>query len=361
MHSTTIPTIDDLSPTWFETLLREQGDLDDQTNVLTATLTPFGNAQSMMSALYRATLTYDRLTAAPTTLIVKLASASDRQRFIAGMFKFYEREIRFYDEIQSEVPVRTPRCWLAAIHPDEPMFVLVLEEISGCRQVDQIDGMGLDDALTCVATLADLHAPFWGKDLSVLAETFMPMNSEGMQMLLPANFANDWAGARDKVIDVLSPEVFALCDRFGDIATRLLDDMQGPDTLAHSDFRSDNVLFDTDGSVIALDFQLTAVCNGFTDVAYFISQSVRDDVASAHADTLIDAYIARLGEHGIVCDRDDALRHYRAGLVFFLSIPVSLFAADSTDVHARGIALAEAMLRRAAAEIIRTGAHLQYA
>jgi hypothetical protein len=360
MHSNTIPTIDDLSPNWFQDLLRTHGDLDGATQVVGVDIAQFGDAESMMSALYRATLTYDQPTTAPASLIVKLASASDRQRFIAGMFKFYEREIRFYDELRDEVSVRTPQCWLATIHPDEPQFVLVLEEITGCRRVDQLEGVGLDDALTCVATLADLHAPFWGTDLSHLADTFMPMNSPGMQMLLPPNFANDWAAARAKVVDHLAPEVVALCDRFGDIAMQLLDDMQGPDTLAHSDFRSDNLLFDAAGNVTVLDFQLAAICNGLTDVAYFISQSVHDDVARDHADTLIDAYLARLEQHGIACDRDDALRHYRAGLVFFLTIPMSLVGGGDGNVHARGAALSETMLRRAAAEIIRTGAHLQY-
>jgi hypothetical protein len=44
--------------------------------------------------------------------------------------------------------------------------------------------------------------------------------------------------------------------------------------------------------------------------------------------------------------------------VFYLSIPVGLLTFEG--VHERGDRLARTMLRRASAEILRTGAHLQF-
>lgn len=358
MHADPIPTLDDLTAGWFTDLLRSTGDLGADIAVASVQLEPFGNAESMMSALHRARLTYDGPTEAPTTLIVKLASASERQRFIAGMFKFYAREIRFYDELSSRAAVRAPRALCATMHPTEPFFVLVLEEVVGRRQVDQLLGVDFDDAATVLRTLADLHASFWDHDFGDLAETFIPMNAPPMHAIIPAAFADDWATARDKVVGVLPDEVIALGDRHASIASRLLEDMMGPNTLAHSDCRSDNLLFDDDG-IIVLDFQLAAICSGLCDVSYFIAQSVRDDVAAARADELIDLYLARLADCGIDLHRDEAMRAYRASLVFFLSIPVSLLAG--VDLHERSVTLATTMLRRASAEILRTGTHLHYA
>ncbi len=126
-----IPSVGDLSAEWFTAMLRDHGALDAATSVASVSLTPFGSAESMMSALFRATLSYDGATDAPTSLIVKLASESERQRFIAGLFKFYEREIRFYGELAAEARVRVPRSYLARMHPSEPYFVLVLEEVTG--------------------------------------------------------------------------------------------------------------------------------------------------------------------------------------------------------------------------------------
>lgn len=352
-----IPSLSDLSEAWFTELLRSDGALDEHTSVASVTLSPFGSAESMMSALHRATLTYDGPTDAPSSLIVKLASASERQRFIAGMFKFYEREIRFYAELATRARVRAPRALRAAMHPSEPFFVLVLEEVTGRRQIDQLEGVGFDDAVTVVRTLADFHASFWDHDFGDLAETFIPMNAPPMHAIIPASFQGDWATARERAAGVLADEVLALCDRHESVASRLLEDMMGPNTLAHADCRSDNLLFDDDG-IIVLDFQLAAICSGLCDVSYFVAQSVRDDVAAARADELVDLYLARLAEHGVQIGRDEAMRAYRAALVFFLSIPVSLLAG--VDLPERSVALATTMLRRASAEIIRTGTHEIY-
>lgn len=352
-----IPSLTDLSADWFTEVLRADGTLAADRAVSSVTLSRFGSAESMMSALHRATLTYDGPTEAPTSVVVKLSSDSERQRFIASMFKFYEREIRFYGELADRANVRSPKAFLAKIHDVDPSFVLVLEEVTGRRQVDQLDGVGLEDSITVVRTLADLHAAFWDHDFGGLAETFIPMNAPPMHAVIPAAFKGDWEVARERAAGVLSAELIELLDRHESIASQVLEEMMGPNTLVHCDCRSDNLLFDDDG-VIVLDFQLAAICNGMCDVSYFIAQSVREDVAATHADALVDEYLRRLAEHGIQLDRDEAMRPYRAALVFFLSIPVSLLAG--VDLPERSVALATTMLRRASAEILRTGTHLHY-
>lgn len=353
-----IPTVDDLDEAWFTEMLRSDGVLDGGTSVASVSLAPFGSAESMMSALHRATLAYDGPTDAPTSLIVKLASASERQRFVAGLFKFYEREIRYYDELAAESGVRSPRCHLAAMHATEPDFVLVLQEVVGCRAIDQIEGVGLDDAIIVLQTLADLHAAFWDRDFGSLAETFMPMNAPTMHGIIPAVFKEDWANARDRVAAMVPPEVLALGDRHESVASQMLEEMTGPNTLVHADCRSDNLLFDDDG-IIVLDFQLAAICHGMCDVSYFISQSVSAHVTAGHVDELIAAYLDRLAGHGIALDLEDAMRPYRASLLFFLSIPVNLLA--SAELPERSYELSRAMLERASAEILRTGTHLHFA
>ena len=44
--------------------------------------------------------------------------------------------------------------------------------------------------------------------------------------------------------------------------------------MCHGDWRADNLLFEPDGSVAALDFQLIATARGAYDLAYFITQSL---------------------------------------------------------------------------------------
>jgi hypothetical protein len=352
-----IPTIDDLTGEWFTDLLRTNGSLDPATSVATLEVSRFGSDESMMSMLYRAALTFDGATDAPASLIVKLASPSEEQRFIASMTKFYEREIRFYNEIAAQMSVVTPRCWLAEIDVDDQSFILVLEQIDGRHQVDQIEGVGYDDAVVALTELADFHAPFWGKDLDSEAETFMRYDSPLLHAVLPDMFDGNWTNVRPKVVDFVPEEVLTICDKRAGKTADLLRGMHGTDTLCHGDFRSDNLLFGADGTVLALDYQLGAVAHGMTDVAYFISQSL-NEVAAARADELIQVYVDRLATHGIDLDMDEGMDCYRAGLVFYLSIPVSLL--DLQVVPERAEQLGRTMLRRASAEILRSGAHLQF-
>lgn len=360
MHNEQIPTRDDLTPGWFTSLLRSSGDLADDVEVTEASAAPFGHDESLMSSLWRVALSYDSPTDAPDTLIVKLASQEEAQRFVAEVFKFYEREIRFYREVLPGLALRAPTCFRAEIHPASPDFVLVLEEVADMRSVDQIEGVEFDDALACVETLADMHAPFWGTDMSSIAETFFEYDHPMMHAVVPDHVFGEWNQARHQAVDILPDEIVAIYDKFPTVCPDLLAGMQSPDTLVHGDFRSDNLLFDADGRPLVLDFQLVTIGNGMVDVAYLISQSVADDVAAARADELIDAYLARLATHDIAFDRDDAMRHYRSAAIFLLSIPISVLAT-AADRPERGVELAMTMLRRGAAEILRTDGHLQHA
>ncbi len=359
MHSATIPTIDDLTPAWFTSALHSSGALDDEYQVTAVELSPFGDAASMMSSLHRAALTYDGPTTAPGSLVVKLASPSEGQLFVAGLFKFYEREIRFYDEIAERMTIEVPRCHLAAINPENQHFVLVLDEVSGRRAIDQIDGVGRADAETALRELASLHAPHWGSDLSSKSSTFLPFDGPLLHQVLPDHFAGDWAKVRPKVAKELPAAFVELCDNWSTIAPAVLAGMHGPDTLCHGDFRSDNLLFDADGEVLVLDYQLAAVASGLTDVAYFISQSVDDEVAAAHGDELIQIYVDQLASLGIEIDHADAMDRYRAGLVFYISIPVGMLAFDHTPERADQ--LGRTMLRRIAAEAERSDTYRRFA
>ena len=348
----------DLTAPWLTETLRASGALAEHISVASFTAAPFGDAESMMSSLRRVSITYDGPTDAPTSLIAKFASENAEMAFIASLFRFYEREVRYYAELDHKVGIATPRCLHAEMHPDDSGFVILLEEVTGLRAVDQIDGLSLAEAQICMAALADLHAPLWGTDLSAFAETMLAFDSPGVVGVLPDKCAADWQAARPRVAETLGAEALALCDRYAEILPAVVADMGGPNTLTHGDFRADNLLFDHD-AVLVLDFQLMATGHGMTDVAYCISQSMTTELAATDADGLIDTYLARLAGHGIEADREDAMRAYRAGCVFYMSIPFALLATEG--LHERAADLGTTALQRATAEAIRCGAAAVYA
>jgi len=348
MSGHAIPTIAELTPAWFTDLLRGSGDLAEGAVVGVETET-IGEGASMMSTLARARLTYDSDRDAPDALIVKVATSDDHRLFIAVSTKFYEREVRFYRELAADVPVAVPRCLFAEIDPATSQFLLVLEDVGHLRQVDQLEGCEWDDAVIAVQALADFHVPNWGKDLSHLEDTFLPMNGDLNQFVIPMLFGDAWPKVRDKFADLMTPAVVDLGDHYLETIPAMLDLMQGPNTLAHLDFRIDNLFFGPDGLTL-VDFQLSATTNGVVDVAYFVSQSLQSDLAAERGLELLDVYLDRLAVNGVRFDRDEARLKYRNGLVFSFVFPVNMLAGDDT-LPERGKALARTILQRSVAAI----------
>ena len=56
----------------------------------------------------------------------------------------YEREARFYQELASTVAIRVPHCYHADAAPGGAPFVLLLEEVTGARMIDQVAGATLE-------------------------------------------------------------------------------------------------------------------------------------------------------------------------------------------------------------------------
>ncbi len=352
-----ITSADDLTPAWVTDLLRSTGDLDAAAEVAVVEVTPFGGAESMVSSLLRVAVTYEGPSEGPSSLIVKLASTNADMRFLAGMLQFYVREVRFYRELAASVDVTTPRCYLAEMYPDDQGFVVVLEEIAGCRGVDQIEGLSFADARKSVEMLADFHAPFWGKVKPDLARELLPFDDELLQQLIPAKNIDDWQKVRPMLADGFPPELIAIWDSFVETGPRIMDDLMGTPTVIHGDCRADNLLFEQDGSVVVLDFQLMTACNGMVDVSYLLCQSLRAD-AQERTPELIEAYLDRLASLGVDIDLDEAMRAYTAATIFFLGIPFNILANEG--LHERSVTLGRTMVERAVREIVRTGAHLRY-
>lgn len=97
----------------------------------------------------------------PASVIVKFAATAPENRNVAVTYDMYGREIRFYRALAGKVPIHTPRCLAAEYDPDSDDFVLVLEDLSGCRVGDQLAGAGLEDASRVVRMLGALHGTTW--------------------------------------------------------------------------------------------------------------------------------------------------------------------------------------------------------
>jgi hypothetical protein len=348
-------TIDDVTPEWLTSVLRTSGALPEGGRVATVEATSFAEGVGFLSYLYRVDLTHEGEAGdAPATVIVKFP-VDTAMRGIADGLAFYQRELRYYTELAAEAPFRVPQAHAVVMDADSTDFVLVMEDLSGLRGLDQAAGVSADDALTAVRGAAGLHASYWERDLADLATTFLPLDNPIHRAVLPQVFASGWDRCKAEARDLLPAELAAFGDRYVDRLGWLLEQLSTGTTIVHGDWRADNLLVDGDGSLAVIDFQIMGIGAPTYDLGYFMSQSLEPDVRHDVADDLVDAYFAALTGAGVEVDRAAEERLLALTTAFCLIYPVSTFGSwDDLPENSRN--MARAMLRRSVTAIEETDA-----
>jgi hypothetical protein len=302
-----------LTPAWLTAALTTSGVLDGA-RVRDVTCHPIGTGQ--MCDCVRLDVGYDRPTHAPSTMIAKLPAADETSRATAQSLRSYETEVRFYQQLAPDVPIRTPSAYYADIDTESASFVLLLEDLAPGQQGDQLGGCSPEQAQIALQELVKLHAWRWGD--ATLAEIQWlhrdrATNDQFLATLLPGL----WEGFRGRYApDLPAGVIDAGTVLFSDIETYLLAD-PGPVTIVHGDYRLDNLLFDpTPGGVpvAVVDWQLCTDGPAMNDVAYFVGAGLSvDDRRAAEAD-LVRGYHAALTADGVVgYPFDHCWRDYRRG------------------------------------------------
>jgi hypothetical protein len=302
-----------------------------------------GEGIGVSSALYRCWLDGG---GRPESVIVKLPALDEAAVFTSTVLSMYKREVAFFRELAALSPIRVPACHHAAVD-EESRFVLVMEDLGEHRVVDQIVGMGVDDARSAVDGLARWHATWWGK-AEALAEAGITLSLADpiYPAIVPMVFDEGWDKVTAAGIDVPGP-IRAVREGFNAAIPGLLADLaQAPTTVIHGDYRADNLVFCDDGSVAAFDFQLIGTGSGSYDLAYFVTQSLEPSLASAEERALFERYTAGLTAGGV--PEDDLGRlweDYRKAALFCLVYPiVASRGMDLDDPRQRG--LVECMMGR---------------
>lgn len=307
-------TIDEVTPAWLAsaTGLPIEG----------AEIAQIGVGVGVSSALYRARLTGGA--GCPESVVVKLPALDEAAVFTSTVLRMYIREVRFFEQLAAESPVRVPAGLHGAVDEETSSFVVVMEDMGSMRMVDQLEGMDLADAQRAVDELAAWHATWWGQPSEDLAAagTTVSLGDPVYPAVLPLVFAEGW----EKITTAMEVHdaILDIGPRFADAIPGLLAHLsQGPNTLLHGDFRADNILFGPDGSIVLLDFQLIGTGSGAYDLAYFVTQSLRSEDASAHERDLFDRWIAGLRAGGVAeADLVRVWEDYRVAALFCLVYPI---------------------------------------
>lgn len=313
--------VDGIDASWLTEVLRAEGALPTAT-VDDVRVERIAQDSGFSSLLYRLHLTGDGV---PNTVIAKLPAQSEA-RGAMELLGGYRRELAFYRDVAGRAPIATPEVYAARIAEDSVDFVLLLEDLQDWDNADHLAGLSMDQARTCIAGLAGLHA--WSVD-PANADALTPFPSLdtpiARDLLLPA-FTPGWQIYLTHTGQPVPPSIAQFAAEFAERTIAALPALTERDMLLHGDIRADNLFFarkPLNNQMKVVDFQFTARGCGAADIAYLVTQGLPSDARTGHDEALVREYVNHLVAQGIDdYGFDEAWRHYRLAAVYLMVLPV---------------------------------------
>jgi hypothetical protein len=347
-------TPNDVTPEWLTAVLTEAGVLQAG-RVVAAQWERVGEEYGFTGVVGRVELRYDGLhDQAPASLIVKLPMAKSdtmsghravQERDQALMQRYYERcvrELRFYRDIGAGF---APRVYYSAADEPQQRVVLLLEDLSGGRQGEVLEGCSIEDARLVIDQLAPFHARWWGQPALASGFPVGGRDPRERQERYARHVDLFMERCGDRLPPGISDIVEELRSRLGDVASALYARQK---TLIHADLHLDNLLFDARGdgrSVAVLDWQTVSVGPPAWDVTLFLFGSLSVEDRRAAESELFDRYVGLLSTHGVRGYSSEDLRH-ECGLAVLLLLAgtIGWLATIDRDASPRERALQDAVL-----------------
>jgi aminoglycoside/choline kinase family phosphotransferase len=343
-------TSDDITADWLNEVL------DDSTTggakIVSFEKEVIGEGAGFVGELTRLTLTYDGdAGSAPASIIAKLPTREEAFRNLANMVNLYQREIRFYEELAADVPVRTPKMYFSHSDSATGDHVLLLEDLAPGRVGDQLKTCSIDEAKLALQTLAKIHAAFWNSPRLKELEWMPGVDDPMLLGMISMMYQQSWPVFVERYGDQISPGILPIGEKFGQKFLELAKQIEdGPVTITHADFRLDNMFFDlADGSPIAIiDWQLAQRGPAMGDVTYFLAGNLTPDVRREHETDLVRAYHEALVENGVAdYDYESCAEDYRrAALLLFIFVVTNQEDFNIEDYNDRAQDLLNSMLER---------------
>jgi hypothetical protein len=346
----------EITPEWLTEALRGSGAIREA-SVTSFDVKVIGAGAGFMGQLAKLSLTYDKPEAgAPSSLIGKFPATAMENREVAMFFRFYEREVNFYEQVAEQVELRTPRCYFSAFEPSNGDYLLLLEDLAPAQVGDQVAGCSATHVRLAITDLARFHATWWNSPELDKLDWMPGYDAEWYIQAVEDGYAQAWEPFVEFTKDYLTPELADVCKRFGNCIPRVMK-MVGqelPKTIVHGDFRLDNLFFASPegGPPFAvIDWQISAKGGGIFDVAYFIGGTLPEGERKATERDLVKLYHDTLVEHGVTeYSFEQCWEDYRLSALFLLAY--SVIALGSLDhANERGVELFTTISKRTLAAI----------
>ena len=97
----------------------------------------------------------------PLSVIGKYPADDESSRMTGVALQNFLKEVRFYQQLQDRLQIKTPKCYFAEIIDQGPEFFVLLEDLAPGEQGDQLLGCDPLVAKAALTELVGLHAPSW--------------------------------------------------------------------------------------------------------------------------------------------------------------------------------------------------------
>lgn len=315
-----------------------------------------GEGAGFMGQLAQVKLLYDQPEeGAPQSLIAKFPAAAAENREVASVFRFYEREVRFYEQIADEVEMRTPSRYYSAFDPSTGDYVLLLEDLAPAKVGDQLAGCSVEQAEVCISELAKFHATWWDNPVLDQLDWLPGLDADWYVQSVVQGYGEAWPPFVEHFGHHLSPSLRKVAEDFVNHIESLMNYLGSrPLTIVHGDYRLDNLFFPTSqgGDPLAvIDWQISSRGRGVFDVAYFTAGTLPPEDRKAKERDLLRLYHDTLLERGLKdYDFERCWHDYRLSTMFL--IVYSVIAMGALDMaNERGVELFTTILTRTVSAI----------
>lgn len=335
---------EDVDADWMTAVLEASGAANGA-RVIDIELDSFvGTGQTGRTA--RFSLTWDEPDGRPASVVGKFASGDAGARLNAFATGAYLTEVSFYGELAPTLDIRVPRCHLAAFDHDRPDFVLIMEDMAGSAQGDQVQGLTVDQAALAVEQAVGLHAPRWGDPTLAEFGGHRPKGEEAAEGL-GLIYTMMVEPCLDRLGPGLDADIVGLMRDIAPVVGQWLIGGDSPRTVVHVDYRPDNFMFGCTPDappLTVVDWQTVSEGPAMLDLAYMIGGSFEPARRAEVERDLLDDYHSRMVAAGVDYGADALWRDYRLGSLW--GVVMTVIATILAEQTERGDQLLTAMGQR---------------
>ncbi|MFE9925375.1 phosphotransferase family protein [Streptomyces sp. NPDC005774] len=324
-------------------VFRSSGRLSPEERLGQLEITPVGTGQ--MADTVRCILTDPVPSRIPASCVVKLPVGEGQTALTARTAGVYDRELRFYQELLPELSgLQCPEFFGSFLVDGEP--ALVLEDIRDAVPSNQILGAVGHQPRLAVDQLVNIQARWWN-DEAFGAQDWLQRRAGAPIPDRRRRYLAAWDKVKDTVAAELEPGAAEVIEEFGHACDAWSQSYDGPFTLAHHDYRLDNMLF-ADDRVWLLDWQTLGWGPPSWDLAYFIGSSLSVEQRRSSESELVVRHARQLRDAGIEGWTDEvAWNSYRA--MAYSTLLLTMPAAGELRSNERAKRMFTAMWNRTAA------------